>query len=84
MLWAQEWISTDRLAETLKALRNYASELSSMPGKFGIPHETLYWTESYHFNSKLYERLLSSVFDVLEDGQLLQVCKFDLIDANIC
>lgn len=84
MLWSQEWISTDRLAETLKALRNYASELSSMPGKFGIPHETLYWTESYHFNIKLYETLLSSVFDVLEDGQLLQVCKFDLIDANIC
>ncbi|XP_065030432.1 protein unc-13 homolog isoform X2 [Musa acuminata AAA Group] len=68
----EEWISTDRLAETLKALRNYASELSSMPGKFGIPHETLYWTESYHFNIKLYETLLSSVFDVLEDGQLLQ------------
>ncbi|XP_064990055.1 protein unc-13 homolog isoform X4 [Musa acuminata AAA Group] len=68
----EEWISTDRLAETLKALRNYASELSSMPGKFGIAHETLYWTESYHFNIKLYERLLSSVFDVLEDGQLLQ------------
>ncbi|CAL9130600.1 unnamed protein product [Musa acuminata var. zebrina] len=64
--------SITMLAETLKALRNYASELSSMPGKFGIAHETLYWTESYHFNIKLYERLLSSVFDVLEDGQLLQ------------
>ncbi|URD81413.1 hypothetical protein MUK42_00819 [Musa troglodytarum] len=65
-------LRNNRIAETLKALRNYAAELSSMPGKFGIPHETLYWTESYHFNIKLYEKLLSSVFDVLEDGQLLQ------------
>ncbi|WOL10032.1 hypothetical protein Cni_G18786 [Canna indica] len=68
----EEWASTDGCTETLKALKNWASELSSMPKKFGIPHETYYWTWAYHFNIKLYERLLYSVFDVLDDGELLQ------------
>ncbi|GJN02026.1 hypothetical protein PR202_ga19339 [Eleusine coracana subsp. coracana] len=31
-----------------------------------------HWTHNYHFNFRLYEKLLCSVFDILEDGQLVE------------
>ncbi|KAH7659533.1 Protein unc-13-like protein [Dioscorea alata] len=72
------WVSNNSSAghaEVLTAIRRFASSLSSKPGKFGIPSETYYWTESYHLNLRLYEKLLSSVFDVLDDGQIIEVAE---------
>ncbi|KAM0934376.1 putative protein unc-13, mammalian uncoordinated 13, domain 2 [Dioscorea sansibarensis] len=72
------WVSNNGSAghvEVLTALRRFASSLSSKPGKFGIPSETYYWTDSYHLNLRLYEKFLSGVFDVLEDGQIIEVAE---------
>ncbi|KAJ0962092.1 hypothetical protein J5N97_029920 [Dioscorea zingiberensis] len=69
------WVSNNGSSghvEILTSLRRFASSLSSKPGKFGIPSETYYWTGSYHLNLRLYEKLLSSIFDVLEDGQIIE------------
>ncbi|XP_043689264.1 protein unc-13 homolog isoform X2 [Telopea speciosissima] len=59
-------------AEGLLVIKRFASKLSSAPGKFGIPGETYYWTGGYHLSLKLYETLLSSVFDILEEGQFIE------------
>ncbi|XP_020248404.1 uncharacterized protein LOC109825902, partial [Asparagus officinalis] len=70
----EEWesICPDEHAEILSCVKGFASRLSSSPPKFGIPNECYYWTHSYHFNIKLYEKLLNIVFDVLEDGQIVE------------
>ncbi|XP_073101561.1 protein unc-13 homolog isoform X4 [Elaeis guineensis] len=71
----EEWVlntSPDGRAEILTAIKRYASKFSNMPRKFGIRNETYYWTRSFHFNINLYEKLLCSIFDVLEDGQILE------------
>ncbi|XP_019055877.1 PREDICTED: uncharacterized protein LOC104612733 isoform X2 [Nelumbo nucifera] len=59
-------------SEALLAIQKFTSKLSLVPGKFGITGETYYWTADYHLNLKLYEKLLCSVFDILEDGQLVE------------
>ncbi|CAA6666869.1 unnamed protein product [Spirodela intermedia] len=56
----------------LMTIRNFVSRLSNVPGKFGLPGETCYWTSSYHCHVKLYEKLLVSVFDILEDGEIVE------------
>lgn len=66
-------IPTSEQARALLAIQKFSSKLSSMPGKFGIPGETYYWTTAYHLNIKLYEKLLGSVFDILDEGQLIEV-----------
>lgn len=67
-------------AEVLRSIRKFSMKLSSMPSKFGIPGETYFWTACYSLNVKLYEKLLCSVFDILEEGQLVEVCLLQLID----
>lgn len=47
-----------------------------MPARFGIEGETYHWTTGYHLNIRLYEKLLFGVFDILEDGQLVEVFVF--------
>lgn len=71
-------MTTSKHEEVLLAIRRFASKLSIMPGKFGILGETYYWTGGYHLNIKLYEALLSSVFDILEEGQFVEVYDFTL------
>jgi len=44
-----------------------------MPGNCGIQGETYYWSAGYPFNMRLYEKLLLGVFDILEDGKLIEV-----------
>ncbi|XP_038982553.1 protein unc-13 homolog isoform X9 [Phoenix dactylifera] len=71
----EEWVlntSPDGRAEILTDIKQYASKFSNMPRKFGIRNETYYWTSSFHFNINLYEKLLCSIFDVLEDGQIVE------------
>jgi hypothetical protein len=63
----------DGRIEVLTIIERYNKRLSTGPKKFGLKGETYHWTRSYHFNSRLYEKLLCSVFDILEDGQLVEV-----------
>uniref|UniRef100_A0A453CLT7 MHD1 domain-containing protein n=1 Tax=Aegilops tauschii subsp. strangulata TaxID=200361 RepID=A0A453CLT7_AEGTS len=70
----EDWVVSvpDGRIEVLTIIERYNTRLSAAPKKFGLKGETYHWTQSYHFNSRLYEKLLSSVFDMLEDGQLVE------------
>ncbi|KAF8097003.1 hypothetical protein N665_0297s0013 [Sinapis alba] len=72
---AKEWdvvMSSSLRIEVLSSIRHVASKLSSLPGRCGIEEETYYWTAIYHLNIRLYEKLLFGVFDVLDEGQLIE------------
>lgn len=60
--------------EVLTIIERYNAKLTAESKKFGFKDETYHWTHNYHFNFRLYEKLLCSVFDILEDGQLVEVC----------
>ncbi|MCD7447586.1 hypothetical protein HAX54_032204 [Datura stramonium] len=71
----EEWdiqMSPSKCREVLYSIRNIASALSSMPGNCGLQGETYYWSAGYPFNMRLYEKLLLGVFDILEDGKLIE------------
>lgn len=70
----EDWVVSvpDGRIEVLTIIERYNKRLSTGPKKFGLKGETYHWTRSYHFNSRLYEKLLCSVFDILEDGQLVE------------
>nr|XP_043606752.1 protein unc-13 homolog [Erigeron canadensis] len=55
-------------AEVLLAIRQVASLLSSTRAQGG----SSYWNAGYHLNIRLYERLLFGVFDILDEGQLIE------------
>ncbi|KAL3818096.1 hypothetical protein ACJIZ3_004001 [Penstemon smallii] len=69
--WDAKMSSSER-SDVLLTIRQVALAFSSMPGRFGMEGETYYWTTGYHLNIRLYEKLLFSVFDILEDGQLIE------------
>ncbi|KAL0329748.1 UNVERIFIED_CONTAM: protein unc-13 [Sesamum radiatum] len=72
---APEWdikMSPSQRSDVLLTLRQVALAFSSIPGRFGVEGETYYWTTGYHLNIRLYEKLLCGVFDILEDGQLIE------------
>lgn len=60
--------------EVLTIIERYNTKLCALTKKFDIKDESYHWTHNYHFNFRLYEKLLCSVFDILEDGQLVEVC----------
>ena len=60
-------------AEVISVIKQVASTISSLPGRFDLQSETYYWTSGYHLNVRLYEKLLLGVFDVLDEGQLIAV-----------
>ncbi|KAI3468779.1 hypothetical protein Pfo_025442 [Paulownia fortunei] len=71
----EEWdikMSPSERSDVLISLRQVALAFSSLPGRFGMEGETYYWTTGYHLNIRLYEKLLFGVFDILEDGQLIE------------
>ncbi|ESQ38319.1 hypothetical protein EUTSA_v100283711mg, partial [Eutrema salsugineum] len=72
---SKEWdvvMSSSLRIEVLSSIRHVASKLSSLPGRCGIEEETYYWTAIYHLNIRLYEKLLFGVFDILDEGQLIE------------
>ncbi|KAJ3680132.1 hypothetical protein LUZ60_016410 [Juncus effusus] len=71
---SEEWVvnSGEAHVEILTIIQKYASKISSMPKKYNLEKETYYWTNNYSFNLRIYAKLLSSIFDVLEEGQLLE------------
>ena len=72
---------SERVA-VLASVKQVALRVSSLPGRFGIQGETFYWTADYHLNVRIYQNLLLGLFDVLEEGQLIEVelfCKLCFI-----
>ncbi|OWM63959.1 hypothetical protein CDL15_Pgr006185 [Punica granatum] len=65
-------MSLSERAEVLSAVWQVITKLSSLPGKFGFESETYYWTAVYHLNIRLYEKLLLGVFDILDEGHLIE------------
>lgn len=71
-------------ADVLLAMKEVASKIASVPVQFGIHDETCYWTAGYHLNIRIYEKLLFGMFDVLDEGQLIEVNVFcSLISIGI-
>ncbi|KAI7728449.1 hypothetical protein M8C21_000154, partial [Ambrosia artemisiifolia] len=72
----EEWnviMTPAERAEVLLAIRQVASSLSSMRGSSHIQGGSNYWNAGYHLNIRLYERLLFGVFDILDEGQLIEI-----------
>ncbi|KAI3727581.1 hypothetical protein L6452_16197 [Arctium lappa] len=71
----EEWniiMTPAERAEVLLAIRQVASSLSSMQGSFSIQGGSSYWNAGYHLNIRIYEKLLFGVFDILDEGQLIE------------
>ncbi|KAF5800738.1 hypothetical protein HanXRQr2_Chr06g0240081 [Helianthus annuus] len=71
----EEWnviMTPAERAEVLQAIRQVASSLSSKRGSSHIQGGSNYWSAGYHLNIRLYERLLFGVFDILDEGQLIE------------
>ncbi|XP_020581902.1 uncharacterized protein LOC110025575 isoform X2 [Phalaenopsis equestris] len=70
----EEWanLSHEVRTDTLDWIGKFISRMCSMPEKLGVSDVAYYWTGSYYFTVKLYEKLLYSVFDILEDGQIVE------------
>ncbi|CAN0841432.1 Protein unc-13 homolog [Linum grandiflorum] len=70
----EEWdaMSPSERVAVLASVRQVALRVSSLPGRFGVQGETFYWTAGYHLNVRIYQNLLLGLFDVLEEGQLIE------------
>ncbi|OEL28210.1 hypothetical protein BAE44_0010769, partial [Dichanthelium oligosanthes] len=70
----RDWVVSvpEGRVEVLAIIERYNAKLSALTKKFDLKDETYHWTNNYHFNFRLYEKLLCSVFDILEDGQLVE------------
>ncbi|KAL4332520.1 hypothetical protein GQ457_07G009270 [Hibiscus cannabinus] len=71
----KEWdvaMSPAQRVEVISSVRQVASKVFFQQGKFGLQSETYYWHAAYHLNIRLYEKLLNGVFDILDEGQLIE------------
>ncbi|PUZ48508.1 hypothetical protein GQ55_7G250000 [Panicum hallii var. hallii] len=70
----EDWVVSvpEGRVEVLTIIGRYNAKLSALTKKFDLKDETYHWTHNYHLNFRLYEKLLCSVFDILEDGQLVE------------
>jgi len=70
----EDWVVSvpEGRVEVLTIFERYNAKLYALTKKFDLKDETYHWTHNYHFNFRLYEKLLCSVFDILEDGQLVE------------
>lgn len=59
-------------AESLKAIRGVAHALAERAARGDQTGEVCHWADGYHLNVRLYERLLCSVFDILDEGKLVE------------
>lgn len=50
-----------------------AIPLAERPSRGDLTGEVCHWADGYHLNVRLYEKLLLSVFDVLDEGKLTEV-----------
>jgi hypothetical protein len=65
----EDWVVSvpEGRVEVLTIIGRYNAKLSALTKKFDLKDETYHWTHNYHLNFRLYEKLLCSVFDILED-----------------
>lgn len=58
--------------ECLRSLREIAIPLAERPARGDLTGEVCHWADGYHLNVRLYEKLLLSIFDVLDEGKLTE------------
>ncbi|BAF12827.1 protein unc-13 homolog isoform X2 [Oryza sativa Japonica Group] len=58
--------------ECLRSLREVATSLSERPARGDLTGEVCHWSDGYHLNVALYEKMLGSVFDILDEGKLTE------------
>ncbi|PON53330.1 hypothetical protein PanWU01x14_203370 [Parasponia andersonii] len=58
--------------ECLRSLREIATPLAERPARGDLTGEVCHWADGYHLNVRLYEKLLLSVFDILDEGKLTE------------
>ncbi|CAK7336489.1 unnamed protein product [Dovyalis caffra] len=58
--------------ECLRSLREIAIPLAERPARGDLTGEICHWADGYHLNVRLYEKLLLSVFDILDEGKLTE------------
>ncbi|XP_050232331.1 protein unc-13 homolog [Mercurialis annua] len=58
--------------ECLRSLREVAVALAERPARGDLTGEVCHWADGYHLNVRLYEKLLLSVFDILDEGKLTE------------
>ncbi|KAL7607461.1 hypothetical protein Lser_V15G16279 [Lactuca serriola] len=68
--------------ECLRSLREIAIALAERPARGDLTGEVCHWADGYHLNVRLYEKLLSSIFDVLDEGKLTEFVKAKLLAGN--
>ncbi|TQE10261.1 hypothetical protein C1H46_004100 [Malus baccata] len=59
--------------ECLRTLREIATPLAERPARGDLTGEVCHWADGYHLNVRLYEKMLLSVFDMLDEGKLTEV-----------
>ena len=59
--------------ECLRSLRELTAALAERPARGDLTGEVCHWADGYHLNVRLYEKMLWSVFDVLDEGKLTEV-----------
>ncbi|KAF5735316.1 hypothetical protein HS088_TW15G00818 [Tripterygium wilfordii] len=66
--------STGELQRTdcLRSLREIGIPLAERPARGDLTGEICHWADGYHLNVRLYEKLLLSVFDMLDEGKLTE------------
>jgi hypothetical protein len=62
--------------ECLRSLREITTPLAERPARGDLTGEVCHWADGYHLNVRLYEKLLLSVFDMLDEGKLTEVSAF--------
>ncbi|KAH9315987.1 hypothetical protein KI387_024614, partial [Taxus chinensis] len=70
--------------ESLKAMRGVALTLAERPTRDDITGEVCHWADGYHLNVRLYEKLLCSIFDTLDEGRLVEEVEeiFELLKST--
>lgn len=58
--------------ECLRSLKETAIPLAERPARGDLTGEVCHWADGYHLNVRLYEKLLLSVFDILDEGKLTE------------
>ncbi|KAJ7545205.1 hypothetical protein O6H91_09G110600 [Diphasiastrum complanatum] len=59
-------------AKALKEIRSFGLSLAKGSGARDQVVDVCHWADGYHLNVRLYEKLLCSVFDILDEGQLTE------------
>ncbi|CAN1797977.1 Protein unc-13 homolog [Linum perenne] len=71
--WFRESSASEvQRTDCLRSLREIAIQLAERPARGDLTGEVCHWADGYHLNVKLYEKLLLSMFDILDEGKLTE------------